>query len=252
MPAFIESRALARFAVLTAAVVAAGAAQAADFNTIGQLDQAEFRAFSQDVAAAVSYKPMIPAESLGITGFDLGVSATGTSVAHRDLLRKAAGGGSIPSTVPTAALRAVKGLPFDIDIGVAAETVPGTNLRAFGGELRWAFIGGSTLIPAVALRVATMNLAGVDQLSLHANSIDLSISKGFTLFTPYAGVGYVDTRSSTSAVNVASGIPLAKEKFGQNKVFAGVNIAYVPFALVLEADKTGDASSFGAKIAVRW
>lgn len=232
--------------LFAATLVAAGAAQAADFNSIVLLNQSEFRAFSEDVAAAVSYKPMIPAESLGITGFDLGLSIGATEVAHRDVLRKAAGGSSVPAAIPVVGVRAVKGLPFGIDIGVVATALPGTDVRAAGGELRWAFVEGGTLLPAVALRVSAMKLSGVDRLDLRTTSVDLSVSKGFAFLTPYAGIGRVDVRSS------APGTLLKPEKFGLDKVFAGINIAFVPLALVVEADRTGDATSIGAKVAVRW
>jgi hypothetical protein len=233
-------------ALTLAALVWLGHAEAADFNSIGLLNQAEFRAFSEDLAAAVSYKPMIPSEGLGITGFDLGLSASATAVAHRDVLRKAAGGGSVPDQVPVVGARLVKGLPFDIDIGVVGLSLPDTNVEALGGELRWAFIGGNAVVPAVALRVSTMSVSGVDGLKMRASGADLSISKGFAPFTPYAGVGIVDVRSS------APGSALAQEDYRLNKSFVGLNIALAPLALVLEADKTGDATSFGIKVAVRW
>jgi hypothetical protein len=236
--------ALALAAALTA--LSGTAAQAADFNAIGLLTQAEFRAFSEDVAAALSYKGMIPAEALGITGFDLSVAAYATEVANRDVLRKAASGASIPKAVPSVALRAVKGLPFGLDVGVVLKTLPGTNIRATGGELRWAFVEGGTLMPAVALRVAGMKLSGVDQLSMTSTSVDLSVSKGFAFLTPYAGIGYVDTRSS------APGTSLRRENVGQTKVFAGLNIALTPLAMVIEAEKTGDATGYGLKLALRF
>jgi hypothetical protein len=189
---------------------------------------------------------MIPSEGLGITGFDLGISLGATEVAHRDVLSRAAGGASVPKAVPLIGLRAVKGLPFDVDVGVVAVTLPGTNVRAVGGELRWAFIAGSTVMPAVALRLSTMSLGGVDQLKMHTNSADLSVSKGFANLTPYAGIGYVNVGSTPV------GTSLAKESFGLNKVFAGINIAFVPMALVLEVDRTGGATSYGTKLAIRW
>jgi hypothetical protein len=76
--------------------------------------------------------------------------------------------------------------------------------------------------------------------------VDLSISKGILFLTPYAGVGRVDISSS------APGTTLAREKFKMDKVFAGVNMAFVPLALVIEADKTGEATSYGVKLAIRW
>ena len=232
--------------IATAATVLAASAQAADFNAIGLLNQSEFRAFSEDVASAVSYKGMIPAEGLGLTGFDLGVSASATEVAHRATLSKAAGGASIPKAVPVVAVRAVKGLPFDIDIGVVSMSLPETNVRATGGELRWAFVGGNTVLPAVALRVSGTSLSGVQQLKMRTLSGDISISKGFAILTPYAGVGSVEVKSS------APGTTLREEKFRLSKAFVGLNIALTPLALVVEADRTGDATGYGIKLALRW
>ncbi|MBI5719066.1 MAG: hypothetical protein HZC37_15475 [Burkholderiales bacterium] len=221
-------------------------AQAADFNAIGTLTQAEFRLLAEDIGAAVSYKGMIPSEGLGITGFDLGVSIGATEVSNRAALIKAAGGADVPKAVPLAGLRAVKGLPFDIDIGAVVMSLPDTNVRAAGGELRWAFIGGNAALPAVALRASLMNLSGVDQLKMRATGVDLSISKGILFLTPYAGIGRVEIDTK------APGTTLTREKFQMDKVFAGVNIAFVPMALVIEADKTGDATSYGIKLAIRW
>lgn len=235
-----------RIAFAALACALAGGARAADFDSLQSLVQAEFRAFSEDVAAAVSYKPMIPSEGLGSTGFDLGISISATSVAHREVLVKAAGGASVPKAVPLVALRATKGLPLDLDIGVAVVNLPGTNVRATGGELRWAVIGGDALVPAVALRVSASNLAGVDRLHMRTQGADISISKGFAFATPYAGAGYVHVRSS------APGTALAQEQFNLRKAYAGVNLAFSPLAVLLEADRTGSANSYGVKLALRW
>lgn len=235
-------------AVLAAVLAASagGAARAADFNAIGALTQTEFRALAEDLGAALAYKGMIPAEGLGITGFDLGVSAGATEIANRATLIKAASGADVPKRLPLAGVRAVKGLPFDIDIGAVAMTLPDTNVRAAGGELRWAFIGGNAALPALALRASFMSLNGVDQLKMRTTGLDLSISKGILFLTPYAGVGRVEIDAK------APGTALVREKFQKDKVFAGVNIAFVPMALVIEADKTGEATSYGLKLAIRW
>jgi hypothetical protein len=235
-----------RSAFLALALTAAGSAQAADFNAIGTLNQTEFLAFSKDVAAAVAYRGITPTEGLGITGFDVGVAAFGTEVSSRDVLRKAAGGASIPKYLPTAALKAVKGLPFGIDVGVTLATLPGTNIRATGAELRWAFVEGGTVLPAVGVRLAVSNLNGVDQLKLRTQSADISISKGFTFLTPYAGIGTVRSKSS------APGTSLASESFSQTRTFAGVNMALGLMSLAVEADKTGDSAGYGAKLAIRF
>lgn len=231
---------------LVATLLAAPLAQAADFNAIGTLTQAEFRALSEDIGSAIAHKGMIPSEGLGITGFDIGASIGATEVAHRDVLRKAAGGASMPKAVPMASVRIVKGLPFDIDIGVVQTSLYDTDVRATGGEIRWAFVPGSTVLPAVALRVSGSKLSGVQQLEMRTLGADLSISKGFLFLTPYAGVGAVETKSR------APGTTLRDESFRQDRVFAGVNLALVPLAINVEADRTGEATSYNIKFAIRW
>ncbi len=229
-----------------ATLLACGAAQAADINAVGSLTQNQFRLLSEDLGSAVAYKAMTPAEGLGLIGFDIGVGVTGTKLENVSALIAAAGGSDVPSTLPLVSVRAVKGLPFGVDIGVALGSVPGSNVRTRGGELRWAFVGGGMLTPAIAVRAAINNLAGVDNLKVDTTSLDVSISKGFVMFTPYAGVGTVKVKTS------APGTALAGESFNQKKLFAGLNVNLGLVNLALETDKTGAATSYGAKVGLRF
>ena len=67
-------------------------AQAADLNTLQSLSQSEFRLLSEDLGAIVSFKPLIPSEPLGLTGFDIGLGVSGTAIENRGVWQKAAGG----------------------------------------------------------------------------------------------------------------------------------------------------------------
>jgi hypothetical protein len=234
---------------VAAALLGLGAvaqAGAADFKFFNLLNQAEFRAFSEDVGAAASYKGLIPSESLGLIGFDLGVSVGVTEVSNRETLRKAAGGASVPKALPVTSLRVHKGLPFDIDIGATLMQLPGTNVRAAGGELRWAFVSGGTVMPALALRLSGTRLSGVPGFDMDTVGADLSISKGFAFLTPYAGIGTVRVKSA------APGTSLRGESFALSRSFVGLNIALVPLALVLEGERTGEATSYNIKAAIRF
>ncbi|MGE5453240.1 MAG: hypothetical protein ACM3VZ_15530 [Acidobacteriota bacterium] len=241
-----------KFRLLSAALAAstlllAAPAQAYEFNTISTLSQSEFRLLSEDLSAALSYKPVIPAADLGLTGFDLGLSVGGTHLENRDVVKKAAAGGSVPSILPTVALRVNKGLPFNLNVGAAYTSVPGTPLAALGGELRWAFMPGSTLAPAVAARLSFSSTTGLDQLKMNSTGYDISISKGFTLLTPYAGIGHVQSR-----VSAPESPALSSEKVGQTKYFGGVNLNLGLMNLDLEADRTGKATSYNLKVGLRF
>jgi hypothetical protein len=86
----------------------------------------------------------------------------------------------------------------------------------------------------------------VDHLKLRTTGVDLSISKGFLMLTPYAGIGQVSVKSTPDAGG------LKVEKFTQSKVFAGLNVNFGLANLAFETDKTGDATSYGLKFGLRF
>ena len=231
----------------TALLALAPLARAAELNAANLDTQAEFRALSEDLAAAASFKPLIPAESMGVTGFDVGVAVTGTRLNQRDVWRKAAGGSSPPSTLPGAVLRVHKGLPFDIDLGASYANIPSADLSAIGGELRWAVVPGGTVTPALALRASASAVSGAANMKLSTFGLDASVSKGFAMLTPYAGVGTVFVRSKAEGAATVS-----SESFNQFKVFAGANLNFGLLNLALETDRTGDTTSYGLKIGLRF
>src|SRR5690606_3414190 len=110
-----------------------------------------------------------------------------------------------------------KGLPLNFDVGAFVATVPGTGMRNYGAQLRYALIEGGVVTPAVGLRAAVTRLAGVDDLAYDTRSLDVSISKGFGPLTPYAGYG----RTWASA-DAAARTGLADEDVAVDRVFAGV------------------------------
>lgn len=231
-----------------AALLAAPAAAIADdIDSLQLLTQGEFRLLSEDLGAALSFKPLIPSEAMGITGFDIGVAVTGTKIKNRNVFDRATSGGDTPSWLPVPTIRVHKGLPFNIDVGLLYSQVPGTNLKYTGGELRWAILPGSTAVPAVALRGTLTKVSGVDQLDFDTRSVDISVSKGFVNLTPYGGVGTVWVKSTPRGVPSLRG-----EDFNLTKVFAGLNVNFGVGNLAFEADNTGGTTSVGAKFGWRF
>ncbi|MGD8828473.1 MAG: hypothetical protein PVG21_07215, partial [Gammaproteobacteria bacterium] len=229
--------------VIAAAFIALSpAAFAADnIDNLGALAQAEFRGLSEDLGASLSYKALEPAEPAGLLGFDLGVDASATKVQNPDAWRLATSGSSV-DYLPMARVRFTKGLPLGFDVGGFYTTVPGSNIKSWGAELRYALVEGGALTPAVGLRGGYTKLTGVNQLAFDTRSVDLSISKGFGPITPYAGVGRVWTDSNPDA---STG--LSEETFNQNKYFGGLRLSLVAINFVVEADRTGQATTYSLK-----
>jgi hypothetical protein len=219
---------------------------AEDIDQINQLIQSDFRKLSEDLGAALSYKPVAPTEPLGTTGFDIGVVVSATKLENRDAWDRASSG-TAPGTVYVPKLHVHKGLPAGFDIGAFYTSVPGTNVKLWGAELRYAILEGGVAMPALGVRGTYTDLSGVSQLDFNTKGLELAISKGIAFFTPYAGVGRVWVESQPVGVTNVS-----KEDFGLNKYYVGGNFNFGVGDLALEADKTGDAATYSLKVGFRF
>lgn len=222
-------------------------ATAADFSALSALSQAQFKALSEDFGAALSYKSVQPAEPLGITGFDVSIEATSTDISKSGAALNTATGGALNVTrmiIPK--LHVSKGLPFGIDVSASMSKVPSTDISLIGAELRYAILSGGVAMPAIAVRGSMSRMTGVPELDFDTKGLDLSISKGILMFTPYAGFGTVWVNSTPKAGALTS------ESFNLTKTFLGVNLNLGLMNFALEGDKTGDANSATFKFGFRW
>ena len=224
-----------------------------DITSLQNLDQQQFHELTQDMGAALSYKPLEPADPLGVGGFDIGVVLTGTSLANTSDINPAINNSSVFSVVPVPTVRATLGLPYDLDFGAMYSRVPSSDVNLWGADLKWAVLPGGIAIPAVALRASVTRLDGVNQLGFETIGADVSVSKGILNLTPYAGVGGVWTRSDPSdVISKVSGQPLQQDNPTQAKLFIGCGINLGVADVTVEADVTGGIASFSAKLGFRF
>lgn len=216
----------------------------AKIEQLQTLTQDEFKLLSEDLTGALNFKTVVPAEPLGLTGFDLGFELAASQIEHGDLLQKASASSDALGTVYLPKFHVQKGLPLDLDIGAFYSSVPESNIKVWGGELRYAMLAGGVTMPAIALRGAASRVQGVEQLEFTTAGVDLLISKGFALITPYGGVGqvWVSSKPQGTAENV-----LAKETFSQSRVFVGATIGLAIFNVGGEWDKTGGVNTYTVK-----
>ncbi|MBF0470338.1 MAG: hypothetical protein HQL48_03070 [Gammaproteobacteria bacterium] len=206
--------------------------------------QDDFLKLSEDLGAALSYKALAPVEPLGSLGFDIGIEMSSSAVANSDVWKKVTG--EDISNLPVPRVHLHKGLPLNVDIAASYATIPASDITLFAWELRYAFMEGNIALPAVAIRYTQSNLSGVEQLSFSTRGVELGISKGFAMATPYAGVGqiWVDSGASIAA--------LKDESFSMRKLFVGLNFNLGLMNLAVEGDKTGEVTSYGGKISFRF
>jgi hypothetical protein len=233
-------------AALVIGLLAATSVQAQKVDQLQLITQPEFRLLSEDLGAVLSYRGQTPTTPLGTTGFDVGIGVTSSKIQNVAILDKATSN-SAKSTVYLPTLHAHKGLPFGFDIGVVYASIPDSNIKFYGGEVRYAIVQGGVATPAVGVRGSMTKLSGVDQLGVDTRGIDLSISKGFTILTPYAGIGKVWVKSDPHGVAT-----LTNEEFSLTKVFYGVGAQFILFNLNFEGDRTGNVNSYSIKVGMRF
>ena len=227
-------------ALLLVLVMAVPAIAKTDITLPAGFTQDDFKNLSRDVGLAISYMPLATAEPLGgaLPHIDLGVEATSTSIDNNatywNKISNAPGNSSIPSSLVMPKVHLQVGLPIiPFDLGIVYGEVPSTNIKYTGYEVKWAILQGSVATPALALRGAYTVLSGVSDVDISTKSADLSISKGFAMFTPYAGYGmvWIDSKEKSSAVT------LQDESLTENKWFVGCKITFFPLMnMVAEAD----------------
>ena len=219
---------------------AATPAMAKDVDIEPGAAQAAFDAVAEDLVAAIDYKAVGPAEATGITGFGIGLVGTYVSVDEDEWANVT---GADFSAVGLAGLQVTKGLPFDIDIGAFYATAPGSNVDVLGGEIRYAILPGSTVSPAIALRASYVTVSGIDDFDLDSTSFDISLSKGFTVFTPYVGVGYVK-----GSADPDPSFGLDEAEVSETKLFVGTRISFGLIEFTPEYDKIGDVTSYSLRM----
>lgn len=232
------------FAAAVALAVPGAGAFAGELDNVSALGQGEYRALSEDLAAAFSYKAVAPASPLGILGFDVGVEASETRTEHAAFFARAGAGGQ--SRLLAAKLHVQKGLPGGFDVGAFAAAVPDLGASVLGAQLRYAILDDGVLRPALGVRLAATRAFGLGEVELATASLDVTVSKRFALATPYIGAGTVRVRSSSGAAG------LADENFDRTRVFGGLGMNLAVVALAVEAEKMGGNLTLSARIGWRF
>lgn len=199
--------------------------------------QRDFERVVEDLAAALNYKALGPAEASGITG--IGVAAIGsyTEVENKQAWRNLTG--TEVDAIGMAGGVVRKGLPFNIDLGAFYAGVPGASAGLLGAEVRYAILPGGVAAPALAVRGTYTVTTGVDDFDYAAWSADVSVSKGFALMTPYIGAGYV---SATADPKGNGG--LQKHTTENEKIFAGLRLGLGLLDITPEYERVGERNVY--------
>jgi len=237
-------------AIAVAIAVFAAAAMADDIGfTSDLLSQSEFDSFVKEVGAGISFNPMAPAEPLGMIGFDVAAEVVLTDISEgQGYWTKMVSDHNPHHFLPAPRLHLLKGLPFGIDVGAMYAEIPGYDVRLWGIEAKYALLEGSVATPALSIRASYSQLDGIDDIDLNTQSIDATISKGFLMLTPYAGV-------SALRVNGKENSSLVDLDDANETLFRGIlGLQFSPMPLIAVTGEAvlGDVVQYGLKVAIRF
>ena len=229
---------------LLASALAFTAPAAADLDRIGTLSQAEFELLAENLGAATHFRPIAPAEPLGVLGADVALETSYARIDPEPFERAGAELELDALLVPR--LHAQKGLPLNLDVGALLAAAPELGATLVGAELRLALVEGGVAVPAVSVRASYSRLQGVAALDADHWALELAVSKGLLMVTPYAGVGAVRTDAGAPETSSLDDVSVT-----QRKVFAGLNLN-LGVNVGAEIERTGEYTSYSAKVGIRF
>ncbi|MDJ0765013.1 MAG: hypothetical protein QNJ97_18670 [Myxococcota bacterium] len=173
-------------------------------NADGSSCTADVRGYEQFMMAyafGISPKLLAPAETLGYSGFYMGIEGTLTPrEGSKALWDTGTAGNGYPDVMFMPGIHVRKGLPWSFEIGASLNYLAQSELVGLGGEVKWSlfegyrhgFRGG---MPDVAARGTVTRVLGQTDLDMTLVGVDGSISYPFGIggmisLTPYAGFQY--------------------------------------------------------------
>lgn len=201
--------------------------------------QAGFDTFSNELGGALVYRAVAPADPLGIIGFDIAVEGTSASF----------GGDSV--IIPKVKFQ--KGLPGKFDIAGYYTQLPLSSIgatgdgTAYGVALSYAIWKGGVASPALAIRGSYTNADVPGVIGATSTGVDLTISKGLPIISPYAGVGLVNIGTTDKSGNGNTDYSTTATRY-----FAGANFNLKIMDIAFEVGKTGDNNFTTFKLGFRF
>ncbi len=213
-----------------AVLLVAGFALADGIDFEPTFTPADLAELSDALGDTISFPLLGPASAGGLAGFDLLAAVGGPRVDTGDNWWQSGVDGSAPGTVlPGYRVVARKGLPGRFDIGVQGGRV--LDERFWSAEVRWALLEGGVVEPGACLRLVYSRFENAP-IDLEVKEVQVAVSKGLTVVTPFAALGYRRVESAAWL----GGEDLVLHEYDDSRVTgeAGVRFNLTPFRFVAE------------------
>lgn len=199
------------------------------------LTQAQWRTFTREAGAILTFKSLAPATTLGRNNVYLAIDDAFTPVDQRDpawinTFVHPDEDCPLGDEIEIPSIRARIGVSDNVDVGGFWTSAQDANYGAVGGEIKYKFLEESGNLPAAAVRTSVSILTGVADFNLNIYSVDLLASKRIAFVTPYVGV----KESLIVGTETTEKVDLAQERRLLTQMYAGVSVNMWRFSLAAE------------------
>lgn len=230
-------------------------------------DNQAFRSLVSELGVAFAPRNLAPADTLGFSGFQFQTQFSFTSInaskpfwCATEQSESCAPGFDRSSIIPTFGIFARKGFWFPLpsfELGGGAVHIFGSRLWAGQAYAKFAIHEGyhGWPLPSLAVRGAVARLFGIEQLDLTNASLDISISKRFSIqgsfsLAPYGGYAALWIIPRSQVIDSTPNIAVKdnpddvmmnftfpdQDNILRHRFFAGFKLKYYVFALTAEID----------------
>jgi hypothetical protein len=204
---------------------------AAAWDVNGGASAQDFHAFHRRFSADAYHYPRHGAAPLGIIGFDV-YGEVSVDRGFEDDAAGAVSGNISGGFLSVGRVGVRKGLPGGFDLGVAYGQALGGDVKLASADLQWAIVRGGVLEPAVSIRLTGTETLSPRAYDLRQYGAEVMVSKGFTVLTPYAGVGVVRSRG-----NLEGDHQSLEETDTRAVAYAGITLNLLVPKITVEVEK---------------
>ncbi len=176
-----------------------------------------FRLLTSELALALAPKPLTPAETLGVSGFEFSLGASQADISEdlnywqgqpgSPIFEAAIRDRKIPAALWIPYIHLRKGLPISTEIGINGSYLAGSNMFMVGADLKIALHESYIRwFPSISLRGAASTLFGADDFVVTTGEADVIVSLpigigGMVRINPYLAFGLVGMDATSDVID---------------------------------------------------
>lgn len=213
-------------------------------DQLATLIDSQFKSFAENLSASQSYKSLSRGKTSGAAALNVGFEYSSTEVEPNSFLEEFTPK-ETPDKLLIPRLHVNTGYGDGWNAGAFYSSVPDSDIEIYGGELTYSLASHHDYVPEISVRGTYSQVTGITDMFVTSTGVELSVSKGFAGFTPYAGVG-------TTRIDGEYLLDGYSNHLSQNKYFMGLQFNLGIVSISAETEQQGDYASTKAKMGIRF